>query len=241
MPTQFPRSILIAVEGIDGAGKTTQVNLLREALEKSGEYPLVSKEPTDGPWGRLIKESAATGRMPLQDELQAFIYDRSEHVRDTISPALQKGLIVILDRYFYSSIAYQGARGADPDQIESEMVARFPVPDAVFVLDLDPSLSLFRISHTRKDVPNEFERLDGLSAARGIFRGLKGPHIHEIDGSVSRMQVHMAILKSFVEGPLKRKRCFKQYGCDDPLFCAWRYSDRCEWWNLRKKLRNGTA
>ena len=49
-------SILIAVEGIDGAGKTTQVRMLREALERGGEVPVVSKEPTNGPWGKIIKE-----------------------------------------------------------------------------------------------------------------------------------------------------------------------------------------
>jgi dTMP kinase len=237
MPTEFPRAILIAVEGIDGAGKTTQVNLLRDALAQAGEEPLVSKEPTNGPWGRLIKQSAANGRMSLHDELQAFIHDRSEHVRDKILPALQDGRIVILDRYFYSSIAYQGARGADPNEIESEMASRFPVPDAVFVLDIDPSQSLFRISHSRKDTPNEFERLDGLSAARRIFRGLKGPHVYEIDGSVSQTAVHATMLGAFVEGPLKAKRCFKHYGCDDPTFCAWRHSNQCEWWHLRGKLR----
>jgi dTMP kinase len=106
-------SILIAIEGIDGAGKTTQVQMLREALERIGEHPVASKEPTNGRWGKLIKESATTGRLSIEDELNAFLHDRTEHVDSLVSPELNKGGIVILDRYFYSSIAYQGSRGGE--------------------------------------------------------------------------------------------------------------------------------
>ena len=67
-------------------------------------------------WGRKIRESATTGRMTLADELEAFVQDRQQHIRELILPSLQAGKVVILDRYFYSTIAYQGARGADPGQ-----------------------------------------------------------------------------------------------------------------------------
>jgi dTMP kinase len=239
MPTPEPRAILVAIEGIDGAGKTTQVNMLREALTLVGETPVVSKEPTDGPWGRKIRASAASGRMPVEEELAAFIQDRSQHVREKVGPALADGKVAILDRYFYSSIAYQGCRGADVTQIEAEMTRQFPVPDAVFILDLDPALSIFRIHHSRKDTPNEFEQLEGLQKSREIFQGLSGPHIHLIDGSMSRPAVHSQIVSLFVEGGLKSKRCAKGYGCDNVWDCGFRLSGACEWFRLAQALLSG--
>lgn len=239
MPTSEPRAILIAIEGIDGAGKTTQVTMLQEALRDVGEAALVSKEPTDGPWGRKIRESSTTGRMPVDQELAAFMADRNEHVQEKIAPALNAGQIVILDRYFYSSIAYQGCRGADVDQIESEMTRLFPVPDAVFILDLNPELSLFRIHHLRKDTPNKFEEVEGLGRARNIFRQLRGDHIHLIDGSASPVAVHSKIIDLFADGPLKAKRCSKEYGCHDQWSCSFRIAGTCEWFRLQQALRAG--
>src|SRR4051794_4247303 len=105
-----PPGILIAVEGIDGAGKTTQVTRLCAALADVGETVVRSKEPTNGPHGRRLRESAQTGRMNADEELQTFIADRREHVETVIRPALERGETVILDRYFYSTVAYQGVR-----------------------------------------------------------------------------------------------------------------------------------
>src|SRR5207253_402183 len=105
-----PTGILIAIEGIDGAGKTTQVARLCKALEAVGETVVRSKEPTNGPHGRRVRESAQNGRLDPHEELATFLDDRREHVATVIGPALGRGEIVILDRYFYSTIAYQGPR-----------------------------------------------------------------------------------------------------------------------------------
>jgi dTMP kinase len=203
-------SILIAIEGIDGAGKTTQVTMLREALEQTGEQVIASKEPTNGPWGKLIKESATTGRLSIEDELNAFLHDRTEHVESLVSPALNNGGIVILDRYFYSSIAYQGSRGANVDEIKTLMESRFPIPDAVFVLDIDPVMGIHRIANSRGEEPNHFEERGNLAKAREIFQGLSGASIHHIDGTMSREAVHAEVLAKFIDGALKAKRCAKQ-------------------------------
>src|SRR5271166_6015958 len=80
--------------------------------------------------------------------------DRTEHVEKLIGPALDAGKIVILDRYFYSSIAYQGSRGANVAEVKEIMESRFPIPDAVFLLDIDPILSVHRIAHSRQEEPN---------------------------------------------------------------------------------------
>jgi dTMP kinase len=232
------RSILIAVEGIDGAGKTTQVNLFREALERAGEIPVASKEPTNGPWGKIIKESASSGRLSPDAELNAFLNDRTEHVSSLVNPALEQGQIVILDRYFYSSIAYQGSRGADYLDVQKMMESRFPIPDAVFILDIDPIESVHRIAYSRGEQPNHFEDRQNLARAREIFNRLSGPSIHHIDGAMSRQAVHGQLMDKFIEGPLKNKRCAKQYGCEDPFHCTFRLTNTCEWVTMVKALRS---
>jgi dTMP kinase len=237
MPTAFERGFLIVIDGIDGAGKTTQVEALRESLTAVGQVPVVSKEPTDGPWGRKIRDSAVSGRMPPEEELTAFVQDRTEHVSQIILPALAAGRIVILDRYYYSTIAYQGCRGADTDIIEQDMETRFPVPDLTLILDIDPELSIFRIHHSRKEMPNEFEKLDGLTKARAIFRQLKGSHVHILDGSLSVPALRTQILDRVIEGPLKTKRCAKSYGCDDLFHCSFRLTNSCEWFILARALK----
>jgi len=230
------RGILIAIEGIDGAGKTTQVKKLHQALKRAGETATKSKEPTNGQWGSILRKSAITGRLSLEDELQTFIKDRTEHVNELIKPNLESGAIVILDRYYYSTIAYQGARGADVDAVSSEMFSRFPRPDAVFILDVDPVVGIHRIANDRGEEPNHFEDRSSLGAARAIFNQMKGDNVHRVDGSLPISAVYEQIMEAFVKGPLKAKRCAKAYGCDDPFHCSFRWSGTCEWWNLRAKL-----
>ncbi|HTR37491.1 MAG TPA: dTMP kinase [Bryobacteraceae bacterium] len=188
------RSLFIVFEGIDGAGKSTQVRLLKEALERAGEQPVVSREPTDGPWGRMLRESAATGRMSLEEELHAFIEDRKEHVAGVLRPALEAGKIVILDRYFYSTIAYQGARGADVAEVRARMVAQFPIPDAVFILDAEPQVGVHRIAHSRGR-PDLFEDREYLERVRTIFKSMTGPGVHHIDASMPVEAVHARIME----------------------------------------------
>jgi dTMP kinase len=201
--------ILIAIEGIDGAGKTTQIKMLHKALERSGLDVVASKEPTSGQWGRIIKESATSGRLTPEEELDLFIKDRTEHVENLIAPAMEAGRIVLLDRYFYSTIAYQGSRGANVEQVKSMMESRFPVPDTVFILDIDADLSAYRIAHVRGEDPNHFEERGNLTTAREIFNAMAGSNICRIDGALSIPEVHRRIMLKFVSGSLKAKRCFK--------------------------------
>jgi dTMP kinase len=186
--------LLIAVEGIDGAGKTTQVRLLSQALERLGEHVITSKEPTDGPWGRKIRESAATGRLSLDDELQAFVNDRIEHVRTLIQPALDVGKTVILDRYFYSTIAYQGSRGGDIAELKSRMEQIAPIPNVVFLLDLPAAEGIRRISESRNERPNEFEKIETLTRVRAAFNAIQEPRMVRIDGGRAVEEVHEAVI-----------------------------------------------
>ena len=165
------RGILIAIEGIDGAGKTTQTSLLANKLKEQG-YSVVSlHEPTDGKWGQKIREIAKSGRHTItpEEELDFFYQDRKEDVKCNINPALKEKQIVLMDRYYFSSVAYQGARGLDTEKIEKMNEEIAPKPDILLILDVKPSVSLQRIRRNRDDGPNEFEKIKHLEKSRAIF------------------------------------------------------------------------
>src|SRR4029079_4491010 len=159
---------LVVIEGIDGTGKSTLVRGLAEFCGR-GALPFVtSREPTNGPWGQRLRESAAHERLDLADELDLFLKDRAEHVRDFINPSLAAGKIVLLDRYYFSTAAYQGARGADPNAILAMNEAFAPVPDLVLLLDADPAVSGGRIMDRTGRV-DSFEDVAYQIAVRRIF------------------------------------------------------------------------
>lgn len=157
--------MLIAIEGIDGAGKTTIARFLRDELEKRG-YPVVLlKEPTDGEYGRKIKE--AEKRYEPEEELKLFLLDRKEDVDKNILPALRNGKIVIMDRYYISSMAYQGARGLDMDEIRRMNEEVAPKPDLVIILDVSPQEGLKRVG--RRGNRTIFEEESYLARVRENF------------------------------------------------------------------------
>ena len=139
------RGYLIALEGVDGAGKSTQAMSLAATLTRFGRRVLLTQEPTFGPVGLRLREYLAGGRRYLTpaEELDLFQSDRREHVAKTIRPALERGWTVITDRYYYSSAAYQGALGIDPAEIlaDSELFAPRPDLVVIFTLPLDQALT----------------------------------------------------------------------------------------------------
>lgn len=168
MKHPIPQGLLVAVEGIDGAGKTSIATLLAQWCGERGLSCTISKEPTGLKWGTELRESARAGRLPLEREIELFLLDRGDHVERSIKPALQNGNIVILDRYYWSSAAYQGGRGANYDEIIAANEVFAPKPDLVLVLDLDVDAGIGRI-RMRGDQPNLFEGKSGLCRARQIF------------------------------------------------------------------------
>ena len=98
------RGVLIAIEGIDGAGKTTQAELLRKHFEDEGYDVATFKEPTQSDSGLKIRELGKNGRVvPVETEFKLFLEDRRFDVKNNIRPALDAGKIVVVDRYYYSS------------------------------------------------------------------------------------------------------------------------------------------
>jgi len=171
MKQLIPGGLLIAVEGIDGAGKTSVAALLAQYCGERGIACVLSKEPTSLRWGRELRKSAQEGRLTLEQELELFRKDREMHVTGTIRPALEQRHVVIVDRYYWSTAAYQGARGADPAAMVADHESFAPRPDVFLVLDVPVERGLERIRR-RGDEPNDFEKAAGLERARAIFRSL---------------------------------------------------------------------
>jgi len=179
----MPQGLLIVFEGIDGTGKSTQARRLGDWFAEQGREVVLGREPTNGPWGRRLRESAERGRLPPDEELECFLNDRREHVSGTIAPALAAGKVVILDRYYFSSMAYQGSRGFDPGEIRRLNEAFAPVPDLLILLDIDTDTALSRIG-VRDGSANEFEQRPALESCRRIFLSLRDdPFVRVIDAS----------------------------------------------------------
>ena len=141
--------LFVVFEGIDGAGLSTHSHLLYEYLLGRGYSAVLTKEPTDGLIGGLIR-ACLRGEWrtdPLTLQL-LFVADRSHHVNNLILPALRQGKIVISDRYMFSSIAYGTVSYGDYEWLKL-INSRFPVPDVTFVLDVPVEVALQRIRRTR--------------------------------------------------------------------------------------------
>ena len=175
------KGALIVIEGIDGAGKSTQAKSLLRKLRAKGFPAVYFREPSRGKWGRELKRMAQrVGSLTPEQELELFQKDRRENVEKNLRPALAAGKVIVLDRYFFSTIAYQGAKGLDRDRIR-RMNERFvPKPDLVFILDIRAGEGLARISgRKKKDVL--FEGESYLVKVRRIFLSFKGGRFVHLD------------------------------------------------------------
>ena len=189
---------LLVLEGIDGTGKSTQSKLLAAALRERGMRVTSSREPTDGPYGTRLRNSATTGRLSPEEELQLFLQDRCEHVENLINPALEAGEVIILDRYYFSSMAYQGVRGFDPAEIRRANEEFAPQPDLLLLLDLPVDTALERIG-IRDGEANKFEQRASLETCSEVFRSIKDDFVRVIDASQSIEDIHRDILSVVLE------------------------------------------
>ncbi|GAA6527482.1 dTMP kinase [Intrasporangium sp. DVR] len=149
--------VFVCFEGGDGAGKSTQVRLLAEALERAGREVLVTRQPGGTPLGARIRELVLHGdHVSPRAEALLFAADKAHHVDELIRPGLAQGRVVITDRYTDSSIAYQGA-GRDLGADEIRQLQHWAVgglfPDLTVLLDVRPDVGRSR----RGDVHDRLE------------------------------------------------------------------------------------
>jgi len=161
------RGYLIAVEGIDGAGKTVNSKWLVRRLKAAGYKAAYTKEPTHGLIGEVLRELQARKASSPEIDALLFAADRLHHFRDFIEPRLKKGYVVVSDRYLYSSIAYQGALTGDRKWVE--LVNRYCIPpDLAIYLDVDPGTGLGRKRKGRSDL-RAFEDPAVLERVRAVY------------------------------------------------------------------------
>lgn len=174
---------LIVFEGIDGTGKSTQIKALAEYLTAKGHKVVTGFEPTNGVWGKKLRESMVTGRLPANEEIDLFLKDRRDNVENFILPHLEQGFFVLLDRYYFSMMAYQGARGHDPVALRVLNEEFAPAPSLALWLDIPVEIALDRIGS--RGEANEFEKADQLEKCREIFSSIQEDWFIRIDASGS--------------------------------------------------------
>lgn len=223
---RLKNGVLIALEGIDGAGKTTQASLLADALTRAGLDVVRTKEPTNGRWGTLLRNSASTGRLSPEEELDAFLKDRAEHVETLIKPSMEAGKVVVVDRYYFSTAAYQGARGMDPNELITRNEQFAPRPDLLVILDVDPVEGVARIRR-RGDEGNLFEHEEDLRKSASIFARIEGPDVLRIDGLLPPERILATISEHLYFRVFLKAACLKEKEQCEPAYCSYRLANTC--------------
>jgi dTMP kinase len=212
------KGVFIAFEGGEGIGKSTQSKLLKAWLEQEGETVVLSREPGGSDLGieiRKILLSHSTGEISPRAEALLYAADRAHHVYSVIRPALAQGEVVISDRYFDSSIAYQGAgRVLQPGEVAriSRWATESLFPTLTIIIDLPPQVGLARLKskdrlesqpidfHER--VRQEFLQLAALDPERYVI----------IDGNQSIEDTHSAIIARVSEIPALKRNAVEDKG-----------------------------
>ena len=206
----------IVFEGLDGAGKTTQIRLLAEELEKRGHRVALSTEPTEYASGRALRE-ALSGKVKKTPAEMAVMFtaDRIAHNQDEesgIERLLRDGYTVISDRYYYSSLAYQGSV-TDPEWVAHLNLdcPEIRKPDLCVFLDLSPEVSMQRITQNRSAGEMEiYETLDQLTRIRETFLSVfdrltntedaeKRENVRFVDASGTIPEVAALVLRAVTE------------------------------------------
>ena len=217
MTDLFDTAPFVVIEGLDGAGTTTQTALLVERLQAEGQPAISTCEPSDGPVGMLIRQmlskrivtpSADGTAEPVGREVLALLFaaDRLDHVQAEIRPALAGGKVVISDRYYHSSFAYQGDIDAS-DDFDIDWVRtlneRARTPDVTFFLEASVDLCLSRMSgRGSRDIYETREKLARLERRYDqVMQALEdeGETIVRLDAGLSKEELAETIFSIVVE------------------------------------------
>ncbi len=163
----------ITFEGADGAGKTTQINFVKEFLAKKNIEYVVTREPGTGALGEKIRDILLNfnGDIAPLSELLLYMADRAQHVEKFILPNLKSGKVVLCDRYIDSSVAYQGfARGLNIEQIKflNSIATNNLVPDITFLFDIQTETAMQRVGDNKDRMEKE-----GIEFHRKLSEGYR--------------------------------------------------------------------
>lgn len=187
------KAFFICIEGLDASGKTTQAHRLVRNLRQRDFEAVYTTEPSSGEIGRFIRACILQRkkRVPSVVEALLFAVDRIDHVERGIKPALQKGKIVVCDRYMFSSIAYQGAEGLNIGWIEEINGSVLP-PDIAIYLDVPPEVVVKRMKRKR----SVMERLQVQRRVQEVYMKLvESGRLTLIDGNRPADEVSKDTLK----------------------------------------------
>lgn len=206
----FNRGFFVTLEGLDGAGKTTQLQKVSEILKIRGLDPLTTREPTAGVWGQKIRQLSVKGRGSVspKEELSYFVRDRAEDL-EIIGPALLAGRPVISDRYILSNVAYQSALGLDQAHI-LKLNSIFPWPDLIIILEIPVEEGLRRIAtHRAGGLDAAFEQHDYLTKVKNVFDSLSFPQIVRINGLADQDEITNRIVEAIETHGFIRSQSFQ--------------------------------
>ncbi|WP_300680792.1 dTMP kinase [Nocardioides sp.] len=193
--------VFVCFEGGEGSGKSTQSQRLSDALSALGYDALLTREPGGTAVGRTIRQivlSPETGALADKTESLLYAADKAEHVETLVLPALERGEVVIMDRYVDSTLAYQGA-GRTLPVADVERIARWATgdlrPHLTVVLDLEPAAGLSRFEGRDRI---EGESLEFHQRVRDAFVAMAGrdpEHYLVLDARAPIEEIHAAILE----------------------------------------------
>jgi dTMP kinase len=192
--------VFITFEGIDGVGKSTQLDLLQQWLEGRGRTVIRTLEPGGTELGKEIRHLLLHRKGDVAARAEALLYaaDRAHHVATKIRPALAEGKVVLSDRYFDSSVAYQGAaRELDVDEVRNISLWAVDnlIPDLTVLLDLDAEAAIQRRNKTGTEPDRlEREKVDFFERARAQYLELaKEPRFLVVDATLSIDEIQQQI------------------------------------------------
>ena len=192
--------MFITFEGIDGVGKSTQLDLLQQWLEGRGREVIRTLEPGGTELGQEIRHLLLHRKGDVAARAEALLYaaDRAHHVATKIRPALADGKVVLSDRYFDSSVAYQGAaRELDVDEVRNISLWAVDnlIPDLTVLLDLDAEAAIQRRNKTGTEPDRlEREKVDFFVRARAQYLELaKEPRFLVVDANLSIDEIQQQI------------------------------------------------
>lgn len=194
------KGLFITFEGLDGCGKTTQLNLLADYLKSLGKEVVITREPGCKGLGDRIREILLNFEGDVSSNSEAFLFlaDRAQNIDIIVKPAVETGKIVLCDRHTDSTVAYQGyGRGVDLGQIKmlNKLATSGFIPDLTFIFDVDVETSQKRVGKNKdriesaglefaqkvrdgylklaKDEPNRVKVINSMDSIENIFKNVK--------------------------------------------------------------------